>query len=94
MSCEHHYNRGPFQPVLHGSCASTEISQLGEKYVDKEIENAINGVKEMKTLMEKSDEDHERFLSSLEETKKQKEVSEDFQTYFPDCEDCNNLEVC
>ncbi|XP_060722225.1 clusterin isoform X1 [Tachysurus vachellii] len=50
-----------------------QISQLGEKYVDKEIENAINGVKEMKTLMEKSDEDHERFLSSLEETKKQKE---------------------
>ncbi|XP_026779298.2 clusterin isoform X3 [Pangasianodon hypophthalmus] len=50
-----------------------KISQLGEKYVDKEIENAINGVKEMKTVMEKSEEDHTKFLSSLEETKKQKE---------------------
>ncbi|KAI5615044.1 clusterin precursor [Silurus asotus] len=50
-----------------------QISQLGEKYVDKEIENAINGVKEMKTVMEKSEEDHKKFLSTLEETKKQKE---------------------
>ncbi|MCJ8743904.1 hypothetical protein PDJAM_G00099930 [Pangasius djambal] len=50
-----------------------KISQLGEKYVDKEIENAINGVKEMKTVMERSEEDHKRFLSSLEETKMQKE---------------------
>ncbi|KAK3516343.1 hypothetical protein QTP70_009401 [Hemibagrus guttatus] len=50
-----------------------QISQLGEKYVDKEIENAINGVKEMKTVMENSEEDHKRFLSTLEETKKQKE---------------------
>lgn len=47
--------------------------------MDKEIENAINGVKEMKTVMEKSEEDHKTFLSSLEETRKQKEVR-DFQT--------------
>ncbi|XP_058234749.1 clusterin isoform X1 [Hemibagrus wyckioides] len=50
-----------------------QISQLGEKYVDKEIENAINGIKEMKTVMVKSEEDHKKFLSTLEETKKQKE---------------------
>ncbi|XP_017312023.1 clusterin [Ictalurus punctatus] len=50
-----------------------KISQLGEKYVDKEIENAINGVKKMKTVMERSEEDHKKFLSSLDETKKQKE---------------------
>lgn len=62
--------------MLDGRCAFTELSQLGEKYVDKEIENAINGVKEMKTVMEKSEEDHKKFLSSLEQTKKQKEVSE------------------
>lgn len=67
--------------MLDGSCASTEISQLGEKYVDKEIENAINGVKEMKTVMENSEKDHKKFLSSLEETKKQKEVREDFQNH-------------
>ncbi|KAF5900303.1 clusterin isoform X1, partial [Clarias magur] len=49
------------------------ISQLGEKYVHKEIENAIDGVKEMKTVMERSEQDHDNFLSTLEETKKQKE---------------------
>ncbi|TSP57632.1 Clusterin [Bagarius yarrelli] len=60
-------------PVTDSSCVSTEMSQLGEKYVDKEIENAINGVKEMKTVMERSEEDHKKFLSALEETKTQKE---------------------
>lgn len=47
---------------------------LGEKYLDKQIENAITGVKEMKTVMERSAEDHKRFLSELEKTKQQKEV--------------------
>ncbi|XP_072542675.1 clusterin [Salminus brasiliensis] len=50
-----------------------QISENGEKYLDKEIENAINGVKEMKTVMEKSEQDHKKFLSSLEKTNKQKE---------------------
>ncbi|XP_023652891.1 clusterin [Paramormyrops kingsleyae] len=50
-----------------------QISLLGEKFLDKEIENAINGVKEMKTVMERSDEDHKNFVDALEETKKQKE---------------------
>ncbi|XP_026174189.1 clusterin isoform X2 [Mastacembelus armatus] len=50
-----------------------EISLQGEKYLDKQIENAINGVKEMKTVMQKSSEDHNRFLDVLEKTKQQKE---------------------
>lgn len=50
-----------------------QISQLGEKYLEKQIENAISGVKEMKTVMEKSNEDHKTFLSALEKTKEQKE---------------------
>ncbi|XP_030626858.1 clusterin [Chanos chanos] len=50
-----------------------EISLLGEKYLDKHIENAINGVKEMKTVMERSGEEHKKFLSALEKTKQQKE---------------------
>ncbi|XP_046877291.1 clusterin [Hypomesus transpacificus] len=50
-----------------------QISQLGEKYLDKQIDNAINGVKEMKTVMEKSGEEHKNFLSALEKTKQQKE---------------------
>ncbi|KAL0967435.1 hypothetical protein UPYG_G00252190 [Umbra pygmaea] len=51
----------------------SKMSLLGEKYIDKQIENAISGVKEMKTLMEKSGEEHQRFLSALEKTKQQKE---------------------
>ncbi|CAL8317567.1 unnamed protein product [Merluccius merluccius] len=51
----------------------TQMSQLGEKYLDKQIENAINGVKEMKTIMDKSSDDHKTFLSTLEETKLKKE---------------------
>jgi clusterin len=51
-----------------------EISLLGMKYLDKQIENAISGVKEMKTVMERSGEDHEKFLSALEKTTQQKEV--------------------
>lgn len=57
----------------------TEISLLGEKYLDKQIENAIEGVKEMKTVMERSGEDHKRFVSELEKTKEEKEVR---QTYY------------
>ncbi|XP_035277789.1 clusterin [Anguilla anguilla] len=50
-----------------------EISLLGEKYLDKQIENAITGVKEMKSVMEKSEEEHNKFLTALEKTKQQKE---------------------
>lgn len=52
----------------------TEISLQGEKYLNEQIENAINGVKEMKSVMEKSSEDHKKFLDALEKTKQQKEV--------------------
>ncbi|XP_069578439.1 clusterin [Brachyistius frenatus] len=50
-----------------------QISIEGEKYLDKQIENAINGVKEMKSVMEKSSEEHQKFLDALEKTKEQKE---------------------
>lgn len=51
----------------------TQMSQLGEKYLDKQIENAIVGVKEMKSIMDKSSEEHKVVLSTLEETKQKKE---------------------
>ncbi|XP_030201467.1 clusterin [Gadus morhua] len=51
----------------------SQMSQLGEKYLDKQIENAINGVKEMKSIMDKSSDEHKTFLNSLEETKLKKE---------------------
>lgn len=61
------------------SCLSSrlcvpEISVQGEKYLDEQIENAITGVKEMKSVMEKSGEDHKKLLTVLEKTKQQKEV--------------------
>lgn len=42
--------------------------------MDTQVENAINGIKEMKSVMQKTSEDHQRFLDALEKTKKQKEV--------------------
>ncbi|XP_018538051.1 LOW QUALITY PROTEIN: clusterin [Lates calcarifer] len=51
-----------------------QLSIQGEKYLDKQIENAINGVKEMKSVMQKSSEDHKKFLDALEKTKQQKDV--------------------
>lgn len=49
------------------------ISLQGEKYLDEQIENAVNGVKEMKSVMQKSSEDHQKFLDALEKTKEKKE---------------------
>ncbi|XP_070781685.1 clusterin [Enoplosus armatus] len=51
----------------------TQLSLQGERYLDKQIENAVNGVKEMKSVMQKSSEDHKTFLDALEKTKEQKE---------------------
>lgn len=53
------------------------MSAAGSKYIDTEVENAINGVKQMKTLMDKTSKDHRAILHTLEETKRRKEVSED-----------------
>ncbi|XP_068564530.1 clusterin [Cebidichthys violaceus] len=50
-----------------------QISLQGEKYLDKQIVTAVNGVKEMKSVMQKSSEDHQKFLDVLEKTKEQKE---------------------
>ena len=64
-----------FEQKIHVICLSfTGISELGEKYLDEQIENAINGVKEMKAVMQKSSEDHKKFLDALEKTRQQKEV--------------------
>ncbi|KAM7395118.1 hypothetical protein PAMA_006728 [Pampus argenteus] len=53
----------------------SQISLQGEKYLDEQIENAINGVKEMKSVMQKSSESHKKFVDALEKTKQQKEES-------------------
>ncbi|KAI2549431.1 clusterin, partial [Homo sapiens] len=50
-----------------------EMSNQGSKYVNKEIQNAVNGVKQIKTLIEKTNEERKTLLSNLEEAKKKKE---------------------
>ncbi|NWW90656.1 CLUS protein, partial [Rhynochetos jubatus] len=50
-----------------------EMSAAGSKFIDTEVENAINGVKQMKTLMDKTSKDHQAILQTLEETKRRKE---------------------
>ncbi|KAM5264104.1 clusterin [Ctenodactylus gundi] len=50
-----------------------EMSTQGSKYVDKEIQNAVKGVKEIKNLIEKTNEERKSLLSTLEEAKKKKE---------------------
>uniref|UniRef100_A0A8C3PL16 Clusterin N-terminal domain-containing protein n=1 Tax=Calidris pygmaea TaxID=425635 RepID=A0A8C3PL16_9CHAR len=49
------------------------MSAAGSKYIDTEVENAINGVKQMKTLMDKTSKEHQAILQTLEETKRKKE---------------------
>ncbi|XP_064364268.1 clusterin isoform X2 [Dromaius novaehollandiae] len=52
-----------------------QLSAAGSKYIDAEVENAINGVKQMKTLMDKTSKDHRAALHDLEETKRRKEAA-------------------
>lgn len=50
-----------------------QISIQGEKFLDKQIETAVNGVKEMESVMQTSSEEHQKFLDALEKTKDLKE---------------------
>lgn len=54
---------------------AAEMSTRGSKYIDAEVESAINGIKEMKVLMDKTGQDHQRILTALEDTRRKKEVS-------------------
>lgn len=62
----------PLRPFL--PLGSAEISQEGEKVIDKQVENAVVGVNAMKNVMQKSSEDRDKLLQALEKTKEQKEV--------------------
>ncbi|NWI93072.1 CLUS protein, partial [Pitta sordida] len=50
-----------------------ELSAAGSKYIDNEVENAIEGVKRMKVLMERTSKEHQEIRHSLEETRRRKE---------------------
>ncbi|XP_074847607.1 clusterin isoform X2 [Carettochelys insculpta] len=50
-----------------------QMSATGSKFISAEIENAIDGVKQMKSLMDRTSKDHQEILTTLEETKQKKE---------------------
>ncbi|XP_073481227.1 clusterin-like [Aquarana catesbeiana] len=50
-----------------------KISEEGRKYITEQFENAVNGVRQMKQLMDQTGEEHQKILRTLEETKKNKE---------------------
>ncbi|XP_040204262.1 clusterin [Rana temporaria] len=50
-----------------------KISEEGRKYITEQFENAVNGVRQMKKLMDQTGEEHQKILRTLEETKKNKE---------------------
>ncbi|XP_056419727.1 clusterin [Hyla sarda] len=50
-----------------------QISEEGGKYITAQFENALNGVRQMKILMDRTGQDHQEILRSLEETKRNKE---------------------
>uniref|UniRef100_A0A8B9PGU5 Clusterin n=1 Tax=Apteryx owenii TaxID=8824 RepID=A0A8B9PGU5_APTOW len=56
-----------------GRCGR-KLSAAGSKYIDAEVENAIDGVKHMKTLMDRSSKEHRAALHALEETKRRKDA--------------------
>ncbi|NXM53627.1 CLUS protein, partial [Illadopsis cleaveri] len=50
-----------------------ELSAAGSKRIDAELENAIQGVRRMKSLMDESSKEHQELLHSLEQAKRGKE---------------------
>lgn len=50
------------------------MSTEGTKYINKEIKNAFKGVKQIKSLIEHTNDERKSLLISLEEAKKKKEV--------------------
>ncbi|XP_078068795.1 clusterin [Mustelus asterias] len=74
-----------------------KMSMDGQKYVNKQIENAINGAKMMKSIADKSDQQHQDYLQLLEQTSKQKEealvAAKDAQRKMTDVEQCQSKEA-
>lgn len=50
-----------------------ELSTQGSKYINKEIKDALKGVKRIKNLIEQNNEERKSLLADLEEVKKKKE---------------------
>ncbi|XP_032071701.1 clusterin isoform X2 [Thamnophis elegans] len=71
-----------------------KMSEKGSRYIDGELENAINGVRQMKLLMEQTSNDHQEILNNLEDTKKKKEeailIAKDMEKQLNEQEVCND----
>ncbi|ETE64208.1 Clusterin, partial [Ophiophagus hannah] len=71
-----------------------KMSERGSRYIDGELENAINGVRQMKLLMEQTSSDHQEILNNLEDTKKKKEeailLAKDMEKELNEQEVCND----
>lgn len=50
-----------------------QMSVQGSKYITGQFENALNGVKDMKMLMDNTGKEHQEILRTLEETERNKE---------------------
>ncbi|XP_053314436.1 clusterin [Spea bombifrons] len=50
-----------------------QISEEGSKYITTQFENALNGVKKMKLIMDSTGKEHQEILRTLDETKRNKE---------------------
>ncbi|NP_001080775.1 clusterin isoform X1 [Xenopus laevis] len=50
-----------------------QISIEGSRYITEQVENAVNGVKKMKSIMDQTGKEHQEIMRNLEETKKNKE---------------------
>lgn len=62
-------------PLILPPCPSpAEMSTQGSNYINKEIKNALKGVKQIKNLIEQTNEERKSLLGTLEEAKKKKEV--------------------
>uniref|UniRef100_UPI00398E9E0A clusterin n=1 Tax=Pristiophorus japonicus TaxID=55135 RepID=UPI00398E9E0A len=74
-----------------------KLSVEGEKYLSKQIENAINGAKAMKSVADKNDQEHQVYLRNLDQTSKQKEdalvAAKDAQIKLSDAEQCQSKET-
>ncbi|XP_048386868.1 clusterin [Stegostoma tigrinum] len=74
-----------------------KLSIEGQKYLNKQIENAINGAKVMKSIADKSEQQHQEYLRRLEQTSKQKEdalvVAKDAQKKLTNAEQCQSKEA-
>ncbi|XP_072355590.1 clusterin [Scyliorhinus torazame] len=73
------------------------LSIEGQKYLNKQIENAIDGAKVMKSIADKGDQQHQEYLQRLEQISKQKEealvAAKDAQRKLADAEQCQSKET-